>query len=272
MAALARISALAFLVGLVPAASAQDDAPPGWLGAHGVAGFDWGSNDVPVDAVPRARDLVLPDAAYIGANGQDRPDDLELKGAPAGERRFLRYVHGVLVDAWWMSATRLDPGPLVDDARPDWTGTVLGPADGGFLAYGTASSWTVGARTVLHWHDRLGARDLLVSRAAPTPQYGIGRATPLVAPADTGSRPRLSGDFKKEARPLLGSMASCFDSSRTPVGATVELRLDATGVPSRIKVSADQPTSNLEDCVASALMDLHGAPNATGTLEMLRFQ
>jgi hypothetical protein len=58
---------------LLAVALAQDAA---WITPTGVQGFDWGTNDVPLEAVPRARDLVLPDSAYIGANQQDKPDDL----------------------------------------------------------------------------------------------------------------------------------------------------------------------------------------------------
>lgn len=252
-------------------ANAQDDGALGWLTHGGVEGYVWGSDSMPFDALPRPRDFVLPDSNFIGANKQDRPEDLELK-APAGERRFVRYARGQLVDAWWVSTGKLDPGPLVESARPDWTGVVLGPAEDGFLAYGVATSWTLGGRTLLHWRDRLGKLDVLASRAAPTLQYGIGRPAPLEKPGDTGSRPKLSGDFRKEARPFLGAVSSCFDTSPKPVGATIELRLDARGQPSRIKVAADQPAFNLQDCVAAALMDLKGAPNATGELELLRFQ
>ena len=211
------------------------------------------------------------DLSFIGANKQDRPDDLEVKG-PTGERRFLRYARGTLVDAWWVKAGHLDPEPLTQGQRAEWTGVVLGPAEDGFLAYGTASSWTIGDRTVLYWKDRAGKAEILVSRAAPTLQYGIGRASPLEVPGDTKSRPRLSGDFKKEARDYVGPLGSCFDTSPKPVGATIELVFDAKGLPSRIKVAADQPAFNLDYCVAAALMKVQATPNAKGTLEMLRFQ
>ncbi|MDP2310483.1 MAG: hypothetical protein Q8P18_30980 [Pseudomonadota bacterium] len=265
-----RLLALASL-SVVPLANAQDDGELGWITQGGVEGYAWESDSMPFDAVPRPRDFVLPDSSFIGANKQDRPEDLEIK-APPGERRFLRYARGQLVDAWWVRTGKLDPGPLVETAKADWTGVVLGPAEDGFLAYGVATSWTVGARTVLHWRDRLGSVQVIASRAAPTLQYGIGRPTPLEKPGDTGSRPTLKGDFRKEARPFVGAVSSCFDTSPKPVGATIELRLDARGQPSRIKVAADQPAFNLEDCVAAALMDLKGAPNAAGKLELLRFQ
>ncbi len=252
-------------------ARAQDDGAPAWLQSGGVEGYAWGSDAMPLDATPRPRDFVLPDSHYIGATKQERPDDLELK-APPGERRFVRYARGQLVDAWWVSDKRLDPAVLVDGTKPDWTGVVLGPAEEGFLAYGVASSWTVGGRTVLHWKDRLGKREVIASRAAPTPQYGIGRPSPLERPGETRVRAKVTGDLRKEAQPFVGSLSSCFDTSPKPVIATIDLRLDPRGQPSRIKVSSDQPSFNLEDCVAAALMDVKGEPGATGSLELMRFQ
>ena len=265
-----RLAPIVLAFALAAPAAAQEEAPA-WIRSDGVEGYAWGSDSVPLDGVPRPRDYVLPDAAFIGANKQDRPEDLELKGPP-GERRFVRYARGTLVDAWLVRDAKIDPDPLVYGAKPDWSGIILGPSEDGFLAYGVATSWTVGDRTLLHWRDRLGKREILVSRAAPTPQYGIGRPTPLSPPGDTGSRPKFTGDFKKEVKPLAGSLGSCFDTSPKPVGATFTVQLDARGAPSRIKVAADQPAFELDTCVAAALLDLRGPPNVTGTLEMLRFQ
>lgn len=186
-------------------AFAQDDAP-GWIRSGGIEGYDWGSDAQPIDAVPRPRDYLLPDDSYIGANKQDRPEDLEFKSPVAGERRFVRYARGLLVDAWLVSPTPIDPSPVTGFDKPLWTGTLLGPGEDGWLAYGQARAWKVGERTVLYWKDRLGKREVLVSRAAPTMQYGVGHAEPLEIPGDTGSRPKLSGDFKKEARPYVLSL------------------------------------------------------------------
>lgn len=248
------------------------EGEPAWIRSGGVEGFDWGSDAMPVEGLPRPRDYPLPDDSYIGANKQDRPDDVELKSPLVGERRFLRYARGFLVDAWLVSTTPIDVSMVTGFEPPVWSGVLLGPGEDGWLAYGLAQSWNVGERTVLHWKDRLGRREVLVSRAAPTMQYGIGRAEPLQVPGDTGSRPALSGDFKKEARPLAGGLASCFDTSPKPVEAKIALKLDARGAPSRIRVAADQPAFNLEYCVAASLLELRGAPNAEGTLTMLRFQ
>lgn len=266
-----RLAAAALaLLALATGAGAQDETPT-WLGADGVEGYAWGSDSMPLDGVPRPRDLVLPDSAFIGKNKADKPEDLELRGPP-GERRFVRYAYGQLVDAWLLREGKLDTGPLVDHQKPEWTGVVLGPGEDGYIAYGTASNWNVGNRTVLHWRDRLGKRELLVSRAVPPPQYGVGRPSPLEKPGDTGANAKLTGDFKKEAKPYVGMLASCFDQSKKPVAATIALRLDAKGQPARVKVAADQPAFELDDCVAGALLDLRGNPNAAGTLELLRFQ
>jgi len=267
-----RVAALALLVAGPSVAVAQDDYVPGWIGYDGVEGFPWGSDAMPLDATPRPRDFILPDSHYIGANKQDRPEDLELR-APPGEKRFVRYAKGQLVDAWWVKTGPIAVDPLVSGAKPEWTGVVLGPGEGdGYLAYGVARSWTLGNRTLLHWKDRLGKVEVLVSRAQPTMQYGISRAAPLEPRGDTGANGKFSGDFKKEARPYAGQVASCFDNSPKPVVATIALRLDARGQPSRIRVTADQPAFDLEDCVAAALMDLKGEPGASGTLELMRFQ
>ncbi|MFZ5476031.1 MAG: hypothetical protein ACOZNI_04590 [Myxococcota bacterium] len=252
-------------------ALAQEEGTPPWIGALGVEGYAWGTNDVPFDAVPRPKDFVLPDSAFIGASKKDKPDDMELK-APPGERRFLRYAHGVLVDAWLVSEKPVDAGMLVGYKDPDWTGVVLGPGEDGMLAYGLAKSWTLGDRTVLHWKDREGKREVVASRAAPTPQYGIGRPEPLKLPGDTGAAARLSGDLRKAAKDYGGHLAGCFDTSPKPVAAKVLMKFDGRGQPTRIRVSADQPAFDLEDCVAAALMQVVGPPNALASLEMLRFR
>jgi hypothetical protein len=249
------------------AALAQDEQF-GWLSPAGPGPYVWGTSDVPFDAQPRRKDFFLPDSQVIG---QIPSEDLEIV-APAGEKRFLRYINGGLVDAWWVSTSALDPGPLVGYVKPTWVGTVLGPAEDGYRAYGVGSSWTLYDRTVFHWHDRMGKLDVIASRAIPPPQYGISRAEPLQHPSDTGSKTSLKGEFAKLAKSVRGELASCFDQTRMPVEATIELRLDKNGLPARIRVRADQPAFNLDYCIAGALMDLHGAPNFFGTLSLLRFQ
>jgi hypothetical protein len=254
---------------LAPLAFAQDDDP--WLTRQGVTGYSWGTTDIPVDGVPRPKDLVLPDSGWIGANPQDRPEDLELKAVP-GERRFVRYAHGVLVDAWVVSDHPLDPAYVVGSERPEWTGTVLGPADGGFLAYGVAKSWTIGDRTVLYWRDRSGKREILASRAVPTGAYGVGRPKPLAAPGDTRAKATIKGDLRKAARASAGTLASCFDTSPKPVTADITLGFDGAGQADRIRVVADQPAFELEECVAASLMDVHGPARGEGSLTLMRFR
>lgn len=250
-------------------ALAQDSS---WLTPDGVEGFAWGTDAIPLDAVPRPKDLVLPDSAFIGASKQDRPDDLELKSPVPGERRFVRYARGAFVDAWLLAERPLDPEPLVAGGSPEWSGVVLGPGEDGYLAYGLARSWKVGDRTVLHWKDRASKRQLLVSRAAPSMQYGIGRAEPLETPGDTGARAELGGDLKKLAKPFAGAAASCFDQSPMPVEATIELKFDGAGAPSRVRVRADQPAFNLENCVAASFLTMSGPPAGQGTLTLRRFR
>lgn len=254
---------------LLALALAQDAL---WITADGVEGNRWGSDAVPVDAVPRPRDLRLPDSAFIGANKQDKPDDLEVKGGVPGERRFLRYARGALVDAWLLADRALDPTPLVDGGSPEWSGVVLGPAEDGWLAYGYARSWTVGDRTLLHWKDRAGKAEILASRARPSMQYGIGRPTPLEVPGDTGAKAEWSGDLKKAMKPWHGAFASCFDRSPMPVEATATVRFDGGGAPSRLRVTADQPAFDLEDCVAASFLKLQGPAAGEGTLTMRRFR
>ena len=256
----------------VGSAWAQD----AWVTPYGAGGLDWGTGSVPLDAVPRRKDWYLPDSGFIGKS----PDDLEIP-APQGERRFVRYVAGALVDAWWVSTQPIDPGPLVGYEKPAWTGAVLGPTgitaepppeEEGFLAYGTGRSWSVSGRTVFHWRDRLGKVEVIASRAEPTPQYGVQRAEPLMPPSDSGAKASVRGTFVKLIQRYKGRLASCFDQSRLPINATILMRWDPAGMPARIRVEADQPTFNLEVCVAAALMDVRNTGNAQGSLELMRFK
>jgi hypothetical protein len=243
-----------------------------WLSSLGPGELTWGGEEIPLDARPRLQNYVLPDSAFLGRNKSEKPDDLEVR-APPGERRFLRYVHGVLVDAWWVAEHPLDPTPLTGSGPPAWQGVILGPDDGSFLAYGLGASWTSMDRTILHWRDSEGKLEVIADRAAPSPQYGIGRPAPLVRPGDNGmAKPRLAGDFKKEAKAFGPDLATCFGNSPKPVEANIKLKLDRHGRPSRIRVDADQPTLNLQDCVAAALIDLKGLPGQYGTLTAFFFR
>ncbi len=243
----------------------------GWLTLSGPEGLAWGTDSVPFDSVPRRRDMLLIDSDYLGANKADRPDDLEIP-APQGERRFLRYAHGALVDAWWVSEQKLEAGPLVGWAKPEWTGIILGPGEDGYLAYGTASSWTVGNRTILHWRDKAGKHDVIAARAIPDTRYGTTRPAPLKPRGDTGAKASIKGSFKQAAKSLRGDLASCLDGTRMPVEMTIQLRLDGRGSPSRIKVDSEQPVFSLDDCVAGALLALQGAPGSSGDLIVFRMK
>lgn len=254
-------------------ARAQD----AWITPYGAGELDWGTSAVPLEAVPRRKDWYLPDSGFIG---KETPDDLEIP-APPGERRFLRYVAGALVDAWWVSTRPIDPGPLSGYEKPVWTGAVLGPTgitaepppeEEGFLAYGTGRSWAIPGRTVYHWRDRLGQVEVIASRAEPAPQYGVQRAEPLIPPSDSGAKASVRGTFVKLIKRYKGRLATCFDQSRLPINATILMRWDPAGLPARIRVEADQPTFNLEVCVAAALMDVRNTGNAQGSLELMRFR
>ncbi len=261
------------LSALTPAASAQD----AWITPYGAGALDWGSGSVPLDALPRRKDYYLPDSGFIG---KQAPDDLEIR-APQGERRFLRYVNGALVDAWWVSAAPIDPGPLTGFDKPVWTGTVLGPTglsaepppeEEGFSAFGVGRSWDVPGRTVFHWHDRMGGLDIIASRALPAPQYGVQRAEPMRPPDDSGAKASVKGTFLSLVKRYKGRLASCFDQSRLPINVSILMRWDRSGLPARIRVEADQPTFNLDTCIAGTLMDVRNTANAQGSLELMRFR
>jgi hypothetical protein len=240
-----------------------------WLTPDGAGGFAWGTSDVPEKIIPKRKDYFLPDSGIVT---REAPADWEVLGAPQGERRFMRYFGGVLVDAWLVSTHSLSVDFLSGELAPDWTGVVLGPAEDGYRAYGIGRSWTLSGRTLFHWRDRLGEVEIIASRAIPPPQYGVQRAEPLASPVDSGAKAQFTGLFKPLIKLFQGKIASCFDQVRMPVEATILLRLDGQGMPARIKVDSTQPSFNLDTCVAGAIQDLRGAPNSEGSLEMLRFR
>jgi hypothetical protein len=239
-----------------------------WLNSWGAGGMEWGSTNIPTDGVPRRRDFLLPDAGFLSSVD---PVDLELP-APAGEKRIVRYALGALVDAWWVSPTPIDAGALVGYVKPEWTGIVLGPEEAGFAAIGLASSWNLGGRTLFHWRDRMGKYDILASRAVPPPEYGISRAVPIPVPPDSGSRADITGSLRKLVVGEKGRLATCLDQSRMPVRVVVQLRMDKQGLPARIKVEADQPTMNLEECITGSIAHLRGEAGGEGTFELARFR
>jgi hypothetical protein len=259
---------------LAPAARAQDtdDAGP-WLTLDGAGGIAWGSADQPVDATPRTRDLYLPDSGFIGLTTTAKPDDLEIP-APAGARRFLRYVGGQLVDAWELKQGSI---PVSDFARigdVEFSGAVLGPTlsrdEAGWVAVGNATSWRVRDRTVLYWKDRASNVEILVSRASPSNGYGVRRETALQAGIPSHIKPIIKGDMSRWVQPRKMELSGCFDNSPKPVEAEISVRWDAKGQVTRIRASADQAAADLTPCVAGAISDLTALPGQQGSFSVIR--
>lgn len=251
---------------------AEDDV---WLTPNGAGGLAWGTSEQPLDAVPRGRDLYLPDAGFIGLTTKDKPDDLEVP-APPGERRFLRYVGGQLVDAWQLSPR---PIPIIEFSRVgdvEFTGPVLGPATGkgeeGWMAVGDATSWRIRDRTVLHWKDRASSVEILVSRASPSSGYGVRREVALTPGIPSKVKVQLKGDMNRWVKPRMAEISGCFDNSPKPVEAVVWVRWDARGQLSRVRATADQTAAELTPCVAGAIADLTALPSQEGSFSLLRLR
>lgn len=262
-----------WLLAILCSAAAFADEP--WLTLDGAGELRWGTAEQPLDAMPRPRDFFLPDSGYIGRSSTDRPDDLELS-APEGERRFLRYVGGQLVDAWWVKRGSL---PVSDFARRgdvEWEGPLLGPATGpgedGWRAFGDATSWSIGNRTVLYWKDRASDLEILVSRTVPSGAYAVNRARELAPGIPSKVKPTIKGDMNRWAKPMAREISGCFDNSPKPVEAIVEMRWDVSGRAARIRATADQPAVDLTDCVAGALGDAPAVPNQAGSFSLLRLR
>lgn len=260
---------LLFIVGL----GAQEEGP--WLTRDGPGALRWGTAEQPLDAVPRPRDFYLPDSGYIGRNSTDRPDDLEIT-APAGERRFLRYVGGGLVDAWWVKHGSLPVSEFARIGDVEWEGPLLGPATGagedGWRAFGDAISWNLGNRTVLYWKDRASDLEILVSRTVPSGSYAVNRARKLEPGIPSKIKPTIKGDMNRWAKPMAAEISGCFDNSPKPVEAVIEMRWDQMGRAARIRATADQPAVELTDCVAGALGDAPAVPNQAGSFSLLRIR
>lgn len=244
-----------------------------WLTLDGPGGLRWGTSEQPLDAVPRPRDIYLPDSGYIGRNTKDRPDDLEVP-APQGERRFLRYVDGRLVDAWWFKQGAL---PVSDFARlgnVEWEGALLGPTltsnEAGWRAFGEATSWQVTGRSALYWKDRMSNLEILASRQAPSGSYAITRAQSLRPGIPSKVKPKIKGDMNRWVQPMTAEISGCFDNSPKPVEAVVKMRWDEKGHPGRIMATADQPAVELTECVAGAISDAPALPNQEGSFSLLR--
>jgi len=263
------LSAALFLS--APAFAAEGEAP--WMTPGAVEGIPWGSSNQPIDAVPRPRDYYLPDAGYIGRSSTDRPDDLELSaGVPAGERRFLRYVNGQLVDAWQARSGPLATHDFEIAGEEAWVGPVLGPADDGYRSFGIGRSWTLGDRTVLHWTDRTSDLQILASRATPTGAYGVVRAAPLVPGGAGRAKARIKGPLKDWVMPAADYLSGCLENAPKPVEAEVWLQYDAKGQPGKIRATTDQPAPSMIECFASAVVKTSAPPNTKGSFTVLRIR
>ena len=266
-----RIAALlvaACLSGCSPAAA---DAP--WLTLNGAGGLPWGTSEQPLDLVPRSRAYTLPDSGYFGSHPADRPQDYELKGAhPSGERRFVRYVQGVLVDAWLVRDGPINTMRLELQGTEEWSGPSLGPGEGRLRAIGDAVSWQVGSRTALHWKDRMTEVEVLALRARPNAQYGVVRATAL-EPGMTGrGKARMRGSLKEVARPAEDLLSGCLNTVPKPVTAKITAVYDTQGRLGRVAVEVDQPAVDVDLCIAAALSTTATAPRVSGDLELFRMR
>lgn len=250
-------------------------AEEGWITLYSAGGRAWGTSDQPLDGVPRTRDLYLPDSGFIGMNTRDKPDDLEVP-APDGERRFLRYVGGVLVDAWLMKHGPIATTEFARIGDVEFTGPVLGPTvtreEQGWRAIGDATSWKIRDRTVLHWKDRASDLEILVSRASPSGSYGVRRETALAPGIPSSVKPTVKGDMNRWVKPRVAELSGCLDNSTTPVTAEVDVRWDATGRLSRMRANADQPAAELTSCIAGAIADLPALPNQAGSFTLMRMR
>jgi hypothetical protein len=245
-----------------------------WIHETGVGSLTWGSTERLPGARHKAASVHLPDAGWVGKKLTDTPDDWEIVDESAGgERRFVRYQDGALIDAWILKNGPLDPTPLVAYGEEEWRGPVLGPdPEPGWRSIGDATSWRVGARTVFHWRARSGAAEALVSRAVSGGQYGVQRAA-VPKPRDLASnKGNISGTLKKELAPAVEHISGCFNDAEMPVEARVLLEYDSGGRPARLRVESDRRVTDVETCVAGALLRTSGPANGAGYLRMVRLK
>lgn len=248
-------------------------AADAWLSPDGAAGLPWGSEARPAKVQRKARGQHLADYGFAGRGPADAPDDLEvLDKNTGGERRFVRYVDGALVDAWIIRSGPIDDSHYQVHGTEEFRGAVTGPAEPGWVAVGDAISWTLDGRTVLHWRDRLTDTELLASRAIPGTRYSARRPQPLVPGPESSAKAGISGDLKKLVKPFAGSLSKCFDSAAKPIRAEVSLRYDRLGRLARLKVDTDSVTYDVETCVAGALVRTGAAPELQGSFSIYRHQ
>jgi hypothetical protein len=267
----------------VPARAAEED----WLRLDGVGPLRWGATEALAGASPRSRELYLPDSAPLGNGPTAQPTDLELPAPAASkERRVVRVVGGRLSDAWLIREGPIDVSPYVSRGALRWSGAALGPGERGARAFGDATAWTVGDRSVLWWRDRITPREILVSRSIAS--IGApGAGLPLMAPSSPSSplsndeddalpsEPRLpdllfKGDLKASLKPWRGPLSACLEGAATPAKVDVDLIFDAQGRPARIRAESDHP--NLLPCFAAAVLDSRAAAGAYGTVTVIRLR
>lgn len=262
----------AVLVGVL-ALTASASAGELWLTPDGAAGVPWGADGRPAKYARKARSVHLADDGFAGRGPTDKPDDIEVLDKNAsGERRFMRYIDGALVDAWVIR-----PGPIDDShysihGNEQFRGAVVGPAEPGWVAVGDAISWELGGRTVLHWRDRLTDNEVLANRAIPGTRYSARRPEPLQPGEPSAAKAGISGDLKKLVKPFSGGLSSCFDSAIKPIRAEVSLKYDRLGRLARVRVDTDSVTYDVESCVAGALVRTGAAPGLEGTFTVYRHQ
>jgi hypothetical protein len=242
-----------------------------WLTPEGAGGVVWGARERPAKYKRKPRSVRLADDGFAGRGQADAPDDIELEVWDSqGERRFMRYVDGALVDAWLLRPGPIDDSHYLTHGVEQFRGAIVGPAEPGWVAIGDAISWEVGGRTVLHWRDRLTNTEVLASRAIPGTRYSARRPEPLRPGDESSAKMGISGDLKKLVKPFAGSLSKCFDSAIKPIRADVGLKYDRLGRLARVKVDTDSVTYDVERCVAAALVRTGAAPGLEGSFSVYR--
>ena len=187
-----------------------------------------------------------------------------------GERRFMRYVDGALVDAWLLRVGPIDASTYAAHGTEQFRGAITGPAEDGWVAIGDAISWEVDGRTVLHWRDRFTETELLANRAIPGTRYSARRPEPLQRGGESSAKLGINGDLKKLVKPFAGMLSKCFDSSIKPLRGVVTLKYDRLGRLARVRVDTDSVTYDVESCVAGTLLRTGAAPGLEGSFEVYR--
>lgn len=242
-----------------------------WPDAAGAGDLSWGTTAMPLESQARDRSAFLPDAGFIGSRPGDKPTDLELPGPhPGGERRFLRYVQGSLVDAWVVKDGAIDTSSWAGAAE-EWRGPVLGPGTDGWRAFGDATSWRLGQRTALHWRDRTSDIEILAVRAAGATTYKSIRARIVENDAPPATLPaKLKGDLKPMLKPHAGALSGCLNHADKPINVVLHLAFDDKGRPARIKVETDRVAPDVENCMAGVVGRLGGTPDSVSSATLQR--